>query len=75
VVDAFHIRIKTEELDSTVRQDDSFAYSKPHVATAAVDCDAALQNCDEKIIGCPSRAMPSTWQIESPSEHVEIIPA
>jgi hypothetical protein len=75
VVDGTHIPIKTEELHSTGRQDDSFALSKLDSASIAVDRDAALQNRDEKIHILPSQAVPPAWQVNSPSKHVEIVSA
>jgi hypothetical protein len=75
VVDGSHIPIKTEELHSTGRQDDSFALSKLDMASIAVDRDAALQNHDEKIHILLARAVPPAWQIDGPSKHVEIVSA
>jgi hypothetical protein len=75
VVDGSHIPIKTEELHSTGRQDDSFALSKLDSASIAVDRDAALQNRDEKMHILPAWAVPTTRQVDGASKHVEIVSA
>jgi hypothetical protein len=75
VVDAFYIRIETEEFHSTGRQDDSFARSQLNPASIAVDLDAAFQYRDKKIHILSACLMPSAWQINGASKHVEIAPA
>lgn len=72
VVDGSHIRIKTEKFHSTGRQDDSFPGSKLDPVPIAVDRDATLLNRDQKMHILPSRAVPTTRQIDGPSKHVEI---
>jgi hypothetical protein len=75
VVDAFYIRIETEEFHSTGRQDDSFASSQLNPASIAVGLNATFQYRDKKIHILSACPMPPAWQIDGASKHVEIAPA